>query len=129
MGTNFIGYTRKFLPCLTACPWEAYKKNGLQFTKATYIENTFELGEILVLKGMNYDLTNKSAFYIEELRSVALGRCYMICPLNPTKRSEPVLIKIRKDRDLTGNVLVFYVKNCICQKLPYFIENGAHYFT
>ena len=93
---------KKNLPCLTACPWEAFKQKGFYFTEENYLKRTFELDEIFILKDEYYDLTNRSMFYIEEIRSVLHGRCYMICPKNLKKKLDPVLINIRKQLDLTG---------------------------
>ena len=54
-------------------------------------------------RGIQYDLTNQSAFYIEEIRSVYFGRCYMVCPLVPVEKGSFVLYAIRKEHDVTGN--------------------------
>ncbi len=34
---------KKYLPCLTFCPWPAFKKSGFYFNNASFAENTFKL--------------------------------------------------------------------------------------
>jgi len=66
------------------------------------LKQTYELDDIFILKGMFYDLTNKTAFNIEEIRSVFLGRCYMVCPLIPMEKGMAVYYAVKKMRDVTG---------------------------
>ena len=56
--TTFTGDKSKasVLPCLTACPLEAFKKRGFFYNEEDYTKWTFELDEIFILKGVNYDL-------------------------------------------------------------------------
>ena len=60
------------------------------------------MNEVFVIDQTNPDLTDESLYRIEEIRSVYLGRCYMICSLVRVKKFTSVSYRVRKDRDLTG---------------------------
>ena len=104
MGTNFyVGNSEEMrLPCLTACPFEAFKKRGFHYNEANFLKWTFEFDEIFIIDGAFNDLINKSMIQIEEVRSVFLGRCYMICSLKPVEKFEFLFLQMRKERDITG---------------------------
>jgi len=107
MSTNFHsdGTRKKTLPCITACPWQAFKERGFHYSEADYTNNTFGLEEIFDVKYAKNDLNNTSKYYVEEIRSVSLGRCHMVCPLKRKKQSASVIFKLRKGQDITGITL------------------------
>jgi len=122
MGTTFLDsdISSKILPCVTACPFEAFKKRGLYHSDSDFKMWTYELPEIFVVKNQNYDLEDRSQFYIEEVRSVFLGRCYMICYLKPVEKWEPLHLRLKKDRDLTSkpivkNYRIMHISFCLIQ--------------
>lgn len=58
------------------------------------------MNEVFVIDQTNPDLTDESLYRIEEIRSVYLGRCYMICSLVRVKKFTSVSYRVRKDRGL-----------------------------
>ena len=89
----------KQLPCLTACPWNAYRERGLFFKKDDFMRQTFEKEEIFYNASF-VDLYNESLYYIEEISSIHLGRCYMVCHLKPLPRMIQSEIYFWKHRDI-----------------------------
>jgi hypothetical protein len=61
------------------------------------LEQTFNASEIF-LEDVILNAYDSSLYSIEEIRSLALGRCYMIC----SKETDRIAIKIRKERDIKG---------------------------
>ena len=64
-------------PYLTFCPWPIKKNPNLSYTEADFINNTFEMNEIL----FTYFLANNSeqkTYSWKETKSVYYGRCYTI---------------------------------------------------
>lgn len=119
MGTTFVddGVHEKDFPCVTACPWQAFKKRGFHYNQTDFIEQTFNFDEVFITNDSNQDLNNGSLFYIEEIKSIFLGRCYMICPLKPINRQESFSYQMRNERDITGlkchrNPMTTYWESC-----------------
>ena len=62
---------------MTICPLTAYKTVATYFNMENVLNNTFEMEQvfspatILLLK-------NESIFYVQEVYSLMLGRCFMI---------------------------------------------------
>ena len=105
MGTTFNeGNSEiKKLPCLTACPFEAFKKQGFHYKEADFLKWTYELDDVFIFYS---DYQESSKFYIKEVRSVFLGRCYMLCNLEPVGKLQRYYIYMRKERDMTGLILL-----------------------
>jgi hypothetical protein len=61
------------------------------------LEQTFNASEIF-LEDAILNAYDSSLYSIEEIRSLALGRCYMIC----SKETDRIAIEIRKERDIKG---------------------------
>ena len=62
----------KLLPCITVCPWQAFKKQGFFYNRTILMQETFGKGEIFVdVKG--YSHFDKSKYSIEEIQSVYFG--------------------------------------------------------
>lgn len=95
----------KFLPCITVCPWQAFKKHGLFYNKKILLQETFGMDEIFV-DAKVYSVFNKSAYSIEEIQSVYFGRCYMVCPVRPSKQNWAAYIFFNNSLDLKG--LIFF---------------------
>ena len=104
MGTRFKeeNNQEKHLPCITVCPWNAFRKRGLYFKRADYISQTFEKEEIFY-NDSGVDLYNESLYYVEEIHSIFLGRCYMACHLKPLPRKTFFFFYLRKYRDYKSN--------------------------
>ena len=92
----------KVLPCITACPWESFKRRGFYFNSSKFMKETFDLEEVFILKGFGYDYTNGSLYSFDEIKSMYLGRCYMSCHLKPVKKRAQVFFAVRKERDING---------------------------
>lgn len=67
------------------------------------MEQTFEREEIFYDDEATLQIFNTSEFYIEEVRSILLGRCYMVCPLLPQALGDKIKIPFKKANDLIGN--------------------------
>ncbi len=91
----------KFLSCITACPWPAFKHHGLFYDKKLYYQETFEKEEIFA-DVENASVFNKSLFSIEEIQSIQMGRCYTVCHLQPVKRYVEFYLSFRKSNDIKG---------------------------
>ena len=91
----------KMLPCVTACPWSAFKNPGLHYSTEIFKKSTFDKEEIF----MNItDLSpfNESLYEIEEIKSVFMGRCYMVCPLQPQKKLTLDYLALKNDKEIKG---------------------------
>ena len=110
MGTTFNDGNSevKILPCLTACPFEAFKEKGFHYKEADFLKWTYELYEVFRLDYFDYNEMSK--FYIQEVRSVFLGRCYMFCKTESVGKLEIFYIWMTKERDMTGLILLRQIK-------------------
>lgn len=91
----------KKMPCITACPWEAFKKRGLFYNRKLLDEETFEKEDIF-LHTEGYQVFNPRLFSIEEIRSIHFGRCFMVCPLNQFKRNDDCSFMFKYGRSIKG---------------------------
>ena len=91
----------KELPCVTICPWPAFRSRNFSFTSETFLKQTFNLEDIIRISAMT-QLNNASLFYTEEIRSVNLGRCYLIRYLKRLSSTERISITVQKQMDLIG---------------------------
>jgi Amiloride-sensitive sodium channel len=99
----------KLLPCITVCPWQAFKKQGFFYNKALLMQEGFEKNEIFV--GVKDDLAfNATEYSIEEIQSIYFGRCYMVCPVRPSRRNSGLYLFFHKSRDLKGLFELFSAK-------------------
>ena len=96
MGVKYTEEDKKQLPCITLCPWSAFKKQGFFFTTEEFAQHTFESYELLSNTSTLGNAFNSSNFQLEEIRSPQLGRCYMICKLAKVSTRESVLIALNK---------------------------------
>jgi hypothetical protein len=118
MGIRFKGENikEKQLPCITACPWNAFRKRGLYFKREVFMRQTFEREEIFYnASGVN--LYDESLYYVEEIHSIFLGRCYMACQLKSLPRKMSLFFYLYKYRDYKSNQDIFLTgRGSECQK-------------
>ena len=102
MGAKYTEADKKPLPCITLCPWSSFKKQGFFFNTEEFVQQTFEIYELLSNSSTLGNVFNSSNFLLEEIRSPNLGRCYMICNLVKISTRESVLIALNKMGPLNG---------------------------
>ena len=96
----------KLLPCITACPWQAFKRRGFYYNRKTLVQETFEKDEIFDdFKGCSG--VDTSEYSVEEIHSIFLGRCYMVCPVSPSGINSGLHITFKNSMDLKG--LTFFI--------------------
>jgi hypothetical protein len=96
----------KLLPCLTACPWQAFKKSGFYYNRKSLVQETYGKDEIFDdFKGCSD--VDSSEYSIEEIHSIFLGRCYMVCPVSPSGINSGLNIIFKNSMDLKG--LTFFI--------------------
>ena len=88
--------SEKLLPCITICPWMAFKSFGFHYSSGNFSQNTFEKDEVF-LNATNYSVFDESQYTLEEIRS--------IWPLKPKKKKDPSILALKNDRDYKGNRL------------------------
>ena len=99
----------KFLPCVTVCPWQPFKRYGFLYNRKSLAQETFGQDEILDdFKGCP-DF-NKHEYSIEEIQSIHLGRCYMVCPVRPSGKNSKLYIILKNSMDLKG-LTIFLLSN------------------
>ena len=91
----------KPLPCLTICPWKAFRVRGFHFTNQTYYDQTYNLSELV----FQDTLAN---FSVQEINSVFLGRCFMFCYQQNVSGIGKASINLRKQMDLLGIYINYY---------------------
>ena len=94
----------KMLPCITVCPWMAFKSFRFYYTSGNFTQNTYEKEEVF-LNATKYTAFDESKYALEEIRSIFLGRCYTIWPLKPKKRTIMSYLALKNTRDYKGNCL------------------------
>ena len=101
MGIRFKGENikEKQLPCITACPWNAFRKRGFFFEQDDFIKQTYKREEIFFDVPF-VELYNISLFSIKEIHSIFQGRCYMVCHLKPLPIMIPFNIFFQKYMDI-----------------------------
>ena len=103
IGTLFTGedIEVKILPCLTVCPWKAFKSKGFFYQTSEFLDQTFECKEVFLNESF-CDQKSNNEFHVEEIKSVYLGRCYMTCSNEPVRKKKLVSLSVRKNQDITG---------------------------
>ena len=96
--------SEKMLPCITVCPWMAFKSLGFHYSSANFNQNTFEKDEVF-LNATNISVFDESKYAVEEIRRIFLGRCYTILPLKPKKKRDASILTLKNGRDYKGNYL------------------------
>ena len=91
----------KFLPCLTFCPLNGFKSRQFNYENETFTKETFSEEEIFSDVNLT-SFRNRSLFYIEEIKGVFIGRCYMVCYLREGAEVDAINIPLRKQNDLIG---------------------------
>ena len=80
MGVRFNDdkLVEKNFPCITVCPWNSFKTHGFHYGNDSFYKQTYDKDEILYIRNVS-NPTDTSSYYIEELKGVLIGRCYMVC--------------------------------------------------
>ena len=92
----------KELPCLTICPWPAFRERNFSFSTETFKDRTFNQNEIL-WESLMPNFSDPSLYQIEEIKSVNLGRCYLVRYLKKlSSTTDKVFVTVQKQMDLTG---------------------------
>ena len=89
------------MPCLTFCPWKVFKNRGFFYRLGDFINQTFDCKDIFLNENF-CNLNSQTKVHVEEIKSIFLGRCYMVCHLEPQQKKKPVYILIKKNQDVTG---------------------------
>ena len=93
--------TTKELPCITVCPWEAFKRQGLFYNKEVLDQATLEK-EAIFFHNNVYQMFNESIYSIKEIRSVIYGRCFRVCYMVPVGKNEEFYVMFNKDKEMKG---------------------------
>ena len=96
----------KELPCITACPWKPFKRQGLFYTRQMLNQETLGEEEILFESDLS-QIFNQSLFSIDEIRSVIFGRCYRVCYLKPVEKNYEFQVMFREENEIKGMYLQF----------------------
>ena len=94
--------SEKMLPCITVCPWMAFKSFGFHYSSKNFSQNTFEKGEVF-LNATKYSVFNESNYALEEIRSIFFGQCFTIRPLKPKKKMDAAYFALNIHMDYKGN--------------------------
>ena len=91
-------YMEKPLPCITICPWRAFRHSGFHFNSKNFTLNTFGKEEIFL------NISDSTTSYtVEEIRSPFFGRCYLIDFLMPQQKGkEKAYLFLRNSNDYKG---------------------------
>ena len=101
MRLNEKEFEEKYLPCITVCPWKAFKNKGFYYNFQDFLNNTFE--QIELIPNIASGIYNITSFHIEAISSIYLGRCYMMCYLLKVKKNDKINILLTKHMDVTGS--------------------------
>ena len=91
--------TSKKFPCLTFCPWPAFRKRGFYYNDKMLKENTFDLEDVFQNTTV-VELNNKTLYDVKELKNYMTGRCFIVCPLRKYSKVEPVTFLLKKSWDI-----------------------------
>ena len=101
-GIRFVDQelSAKQLPCITLCPWAAFKKKAFNYNITNFIANTFDQDELI----LNSSLWNSDVqlLQVETLNSIYFGRCYMICLSKKMTTIDFLSFDLLKTTDFTG---------------------------
>ena len=89
---------KQTLPCFIIRPLAAYKSRGFFFTDKDFEEKTFKLEDIFWESTIT-KLKNDSLYVLKELKTLAFGKCFLLCYKVEVKPqfSEPFELKSDKD--------------------------------
>ena len=91
----------KLLPCMTVCPWSAFKNPGFFYNTTEFLDNTFTMDD--VFDDFSKVLSNNKSFpEFETIPSIYLGRCYMVCNTVKVESGWPFYIVLKNLLDVTG---------------------------
>ena len=109
IGMKPFNFDRKYPPCITICALDGFKNGGLFYKDSEYLKETFNKEELLqnFLGNSNYTVYNETAFSIEEIQTVFLGRCYTICQKVEMNQLFYYLLFLNKTRDIKGRYKSF----------------------
>ena len=96
-------YMEKPLPCITICPWRAFKHPGFHFNLENFAQNTFEKEDIF-LYSAKYNAFNKTLYAVKEIRSPFFGRCYVVNFLKPQQKKETTHLVLKNSMDYKGTL-------------------------
>lgn len=96
----------KELPCVTACPWKPFKRQGLFYNRRMLDQETLEKEEIFLENDLSH-IFNRSLFSIDEIRSVIFGRCYRVCHLKPVEKNYEMHVMFKEENEMKGFYLPF----------------------
>lgn len=88
------------LPCLSICPWPAYKEAGFHFNSTKFENVTFKLDDILddsTLKSFGADLT---LIDVVETRSIIFGKCFTLKVNKRLSLSQPFFLPLKRSWDM-----------------------------
>ena len=91
-----VGLTSKELPCFTLCPWKSFKEKGFHYENTDFMNSTFDQQELIILDNGTTD------FSVYPIKSIFLGRCYMICSSLKMKKLDFARITLIKVTDISG---------------------------
>ena len=93
--------TVKLLPCLTVCPWSAFKNKGFYYNIQEFFNNTYEFNDVFETS-LKMPCLNKSELQFETIPSIYLGRCYMVCIGIKVTSGQTFCILLKNRTDVTG---------------------------
>jgi len=83
VGSEILNKEQTYPPCITICPIDAFRKRGFFYRKDEFQKQTFKKEEIFHTRDYSEAseaiVFNESIFSIEEIQSVFLGRCFVVC--------------------------------------------------
>ena len=82
---------------------QALKNRKFCYKEQDYVDGTFNMMDILFESTMA-PVNNSKLFYVTEVRSIYLGRCYMVCFKMPSAANENIQIVVQKNIDILGNI-------------------------
>ena len=95
----------KNLPCLTFCPWMAFKERGFHFKSLDFKRSTFTKEEVFTNLSSWYSKPDSNDFLIEDVGDISMGRCYMVCPLKGFTMGSHQRIYTSPTMDFKGTTL------------------------
>ena len=109
---RFIEYNEalKLLPCMTVCPWSAFKNPGFFYNTNDFLNNTFAMEDVFddFSKVIS---NNESVPEFETIPSIYLGRCYMVCNTVKVQSGSPFYIILKTHSDVTGKCKIVNSSN------------------
>ena len=91
---------KKKLPCLSFCPWPAFKRNGFYFNSKLLKENTYGIEDVFTNFTL-LDISNTSMYFVKEVQSFLTGRCFTVCHIEERGLQDGIFLKLKKNWDIT----------------------------